>query len=171
MLLMGGQRSTSKQIGPPGYHPKVHCGHKVPKGKERRYLYADLEKLHTEEFQLFLAEIPSDVESIQSDDQCEGENFVECNENNFDIENIEIVYGEDENVCEEDQYEWEEEDNIPLCEIQKELLNKKYIWSKDIKYCNILNRFTEDYGPNIPSDCETPIDILLIYSCKYFHNI
>ncbi|KAK9721345.1 hypothetical protein QE152_g21597 [Popillia japonica] len=74
---------------------------------------------------------------------------------------MEIVYGEDQNVCEEDQHEWEEEDNLPLCKIQKELLNKKYIWLKDIKYCNILNRFTEDYGSNIPSDCETTIDVFL----------
>ncbi|KAG5891524.1 hypothetical protein JTB14_012584 [Gonioctena quinquepunctata] len=125
--------------------------------------YSDLENMSSEQFQEFFDSIPSDAESVRSDE--EGDSSVAESESEYminnDIEdnNIEIVpplFEVVENqLAEERGNGFSSEDDLPLSRFCDSF------WSRNIRNEPVVP-FTNCTGPkNFPDDVEMPYEVFL----------
>lgn len=144
---------------------------------EKKWSYADLERLPYEEYLKLLEEgIPSDTESdigdCSDDELLTNENAAQELSELCELSNntqIEIIFEDDTSVIQnnavpetEDAEDYDTDDEIPLDVLKRRLFKEKPIWTTDAT--NLVQNkkeFAEDCGPNIPDTSETPTDIFL----------
>lgn len=108
----------------------------------------DLSKLTSDDAYALVDEIPSDAGSYTSGAPSE--------------DDIEVLDDDDfvevqDNTTENINLEYDSEDELPL----SNFVQKPIEWTKNLKFANKPSAFTQDFGPNVPENVETPTDIFL----------
>lgn len=117
----------------------------------------------------FLDAIPSDNESelgdVSEDEQENDQNGVQNihNDDLFDIVNMPIDFVDEVTANKDNRdNEWDSEDELPLSTIRGLELQKKTIWTQSTDHClQNMKQFSEEYGPNIPEELESPVQVFL----------
>ncbi|KAJ8932804.1 hypothetical protein NQ314_014508 [Rhamnusium bicolor] len=114
--------------------------------------------------------IPSDVDSISTDDDQEDPENITANNNNLlDLNDIPIIFADDldldQNIAnqeDDDSIDSDPEMNETLAVIRSRELAKRTIWTTSIENC-VQNKktFSEATGASIPDDLESPHDVFL----------
>ena len=116
-----------------------------------------------------LEDIPSDNDSVCSDDdQVDPENIT-ANNNLLNLDDIPIIFADDidmyQNIAnqeDDDSIDSDPEMNETLAVIRSRELAKRTIWTTSTENCIRQRKtFSEATGPNIPDDLESPHDVFL----------
>lgn len=97
-------------------------------------------------------EIPSDNESIVSDDSSDIEDTEAIDKPAIDVLDEEM---------ESNHSDWDSEDELPLATYVPTTGETNVQWTKTSNKAVIREPFTETCGPNVPDNIQTPVDLLL----------
>lgn len=133
-----------------------------------------------EEYITLLEEIPaateSDIEDCSDDElQDDGEEQNDV----LDINAMDIVFADDmledeiAQSVDQNNEQYDSDDEISLAVLRRKLLQENTIWTSNVENCVPIQKyFTEDFGPCIPDNVESPTDIFLhIFPTKLINHI
>lgn len=108
--------------------------------------------MHLDRFQQFFEDLPSGSES---EDSMEG-----LSEPDFENDLMDVDFLDEPTEFQEEG--WDSEDELPLSVIQHRERAKTTVWtSSSARTLGDILEFTEETGPNIPEDVETPTEVFL----------
>lgn len=117
----------------------------------------ELEKLSSEAAFQILSEIPSDNESLTSDDALEDEANPE-----IELQIPDICDEVETQTSGEESSDWSSEDEEPLANFQRN--SNTITWTTQENYYKDPTPFAEKFGPNIPENIASPIET---FSCLF----
>lgn len=143
-----------------------------------------MEQLQQEELFTLIEEVPSDNESIVSEEDDEEETVIErdlvpeANDiimNSMETKSFTGTNGFRSDNAGVESDDWDSEDELPLAAVlipSVASLVKGIQWEKSVTNVILPTPFVESFGPNLPDNIETPLDIFLtLFSEELLENI